>query len=183
MLGKTSLATVGLIVGGIISVIGTAAYFTDHPTLNLAGFFYGIPLLLGGLALKAAELEPVTFTQPTTEEILTLREKQATPIQNQLRKDVTRYRYGQKVHLEESLNLLGLSPTDEETPILKGLREIDINDNYALVLEFSSPSIPLDTWLQKQDKLSSFFGPNIKAEVNQPTEGKIDLVLITTPEV
>ncbi|GGA19649.1 DUF2854 domain-containing protein [Okeania sp. KiyG1] len=183
MLGKTSLATVGLIVGGIISVIGTVAYFTDHPTLNLAGFFYGIPLLLGGLALKAAELEPVNFTQPTTEEILTLREKQATPIQNQLRKDVTRYRYGQKVHLEESLNLLGLSPTDEETPILKGLREIDINDNYALVLEFSSPSIPLDTWLQKQDKLSSFFGPNIKAEVNQPTEGKIDLALITTPEV
>ncbi len=61
MLRQTSLATVGLIVGGIISVIGTAAYFTNNPTLNLAGFFYGIPLLLGGLALKAAELRTSTF--------------------------------------------------------------------------------------------------------------------------
>ncbi len=183
MLRQISLATVGLVLGGIISVIGTAAYFTNHPTLNLAGFFYGIPLLLGGLALKAAELEPVPFTQPTTEKIITLREKQATPIQNQLRQDVTRYRYGQKVHLEESLRLLGLSPTDEETPVLKGLREIDINDAYALVLEFNSSLITLDTWQHKQDKLSSFFGPNLKAEVSQPKEGKIDVALITTPEV
>ena len=44
MLRQISLATVGLVLGGIISVIGTAAYFTNNPTLNLAGFFYGIPL-------------------------------------------------------------------------------------------------------------------------------------------
>ncbi|MEM1172011.1 MAG: DUF2854 domain-containing protein [Cyanobacteria bacterium P01_H01_bin.35] len=183
MLRQISLATVGLVLGGIISVIGTAAYFTNNPTLNLAGFFYGIPLLLGGLALKAAELEPVPFTQSTTEEIITLREKQATPTQNQVRQDVTRYRYGQKVHLEESLARLGLSPTDEERPILKGLREIAINGYYALVLEFDSSLITLDTWQAKQDKLSSFFGPNLQAEVSQPTEGKINVALITTPEV
>ena len=183
MLRQISLATVGLVLGGIISVIGTAAYFANNPTLNLAGFFYGIPLLLGGLALKAAELEPVPFTQPTTEEILTLREKQATPTQNQLRQDVTRYRYGQKVHLEESLERLGLSPTDEERPVLKGLREVAINGAYALVLEFDSSLIALDAWQQKQDKLSAFFGPNLQAEVSQPTEGKIDVALITTPEI
>lgn len=183
MLRKISLATVGLVLGGIISVIGTAAYFNNNPTLNLAGFFYGIPLLLGGLALKAAELEPVPFTQPTTEEIITLREKQATPTQNQLRQDVTRYRYGQKVHLEESLARLGLSPTNEERPILKGIREIAINGSYVLVLEFDSSLISLDTWQAKQDKLSSFFGPNLQAEVSQPAEGKIDVALITTPEV
>ncbi|MGB3514295.1 MAG: DUF2854 domain-containing protein [Microcoleaceae cyanobacterium] len=182
MLRKISLATVGLILGGIISVIGTAAYFTNNPTLNLAGFFYGIPLLLGGLALKAAELEPVAFTQPTTQEIVALREQQATPTQNQLRKDVTRYRYGQKVHLEESLARLGFSPIDEQRPIMRGLREIAINGAYTLVLEFDSRSIPLDTWKQKQDKMSSFFGPGLKAEVSQPSEGKIDLALITTPE-
>ena len=45
MLRQISLATVGLVLGGIISVIGTVAYFTNNPTLNLAGFFYGIPLL------------------------------------------------------------------------------------------------------------------------------------------
>ena len=81
MLRKISLATLGLVLGGIIFVIGTTAYFTNNPTLNLAGFFYGIPLLLGGLALKAAELEPLSFSQPTTEEIIALREKQATSTQ------------------------------------------------------------------------------------------------------
>ncbi|MDJ0555371.1 MAG: DUF2854 domain-containing protein [Microcoleaceae cyanobacterium MO_207.B10] len=182
MLGKTSLATVGLILGGIIFIIGTGAYFTDNPTLNLAGFFYGIPLLLGGLALKAAELEPVPFTQPTTEEILALREQQATQTQNQLRQDVTRYRYGQKVHLEESLARLGFTPTDELRPIMQGIREIAVDGAYTLVLEFDSPSISLDTWEQKQDKMSSFFGPGLKAEVSQPSPGKIDLALITTPE-
>lgn len=182
MLRQTSLATVGLIVGAIISALGTAAYFTNNPTLNLAGFFYGIPLLLGGLALKAAELEPVPFSQPTSKEILTLREQQATPTQSQLRKDVTRYRYGQKVHLEDSLPRLGLSPTNEERPLLRGLREIAVNGAYTLVLEFDSPLIPLCTWQQKQEKISSFFGPGLRAEVNQPSEGKIDLALITIPE-
>lgn len=183
MLRQISLATVGLVLGGIISVIGTVAYFTNNPTLNLAGFFYGIPLLLGGLALKAAELKPVPFTQLTTEEILTLREKQATPTQNQLRQDVTRYRYGQKVHLEESLTRLGLGPTNEQRPILQGLKEIAINGAYGLVLEFDSSLIALDTWREKEDKLSTFFGPNLQAEVSQPREGKIDLTLMTIPEV
>jgi len=182
MLRQISLATVGLVLGGIISIIGTAAYFTNNATLNLAGFFYGIPLFLGGLALKAAELKPVPFTQITTTEILTLREKQATSTQNQLRQDVTRYRYGQKAHLEESLERLGLSPTSEEMPILQGLREIAINGAYALVLEFDSSLIALEIWREKQDKLSVFFGPNLQAKVSQPTEGKIDLALITTPE-
>jgi Protein of unknown function (DUF2854). len=62
MLRQISLANLALVVGGIIAAVGFGAYFTDQPTLNLAGFFYGIPLLLGGLALKAAELEPVVFT-------------------------------------------------------------------------------------------------------------------------
>ncbi len=93
---------------------------------------------------------------------------------------MTRYRYGQKVHLEESLKRLGLSPTDEERPVLQGLREIAINGAYTLVLEFYSPCISRETWQQKQDKLSSFFGP-IQAEVSQPQEGKrIDVALITT---
>ena len=54
MLRKLSLARVGLTVGGILTIIGFVAYAVDNPTLNLAGFFYGVPILLGGLALKAA---------------------------------------------------------------------------------------------------------------------------------
>ena len=59
MLRKIPLAAVGLTVGGILTVVGFYAYAVGMNTLNLAGFFYGIPLLLGGLALKASELKPV----------------------------------------------------------------------------------------------------------------------------
>ena len=66
MLGKISLGTLGLTIGGILTIIGFVAYADNNATLNLVGFFYGIPLLLGGLALKANELKPVPFTQTTS---------------------------------------------------------------------------------------------------------------------
>ncbi len=120
MLRKISLANLALVVGGIIAAVGFGAYFTDRPTLNLAGFFYGIPLLLGGLALKAAELEPVEFTEPTSAEVLLLRESQATDTQNQVRKDVTRFRYGQPAHLDDALERLGLPRQTRNGPSCKG---------------------------------------------------------------
>jgi hypothetical protein len=51
-----------------------------------------------------------------------------------LRKDVTRYRYGQEAHLDESLERLGLSPTDEERPILTSLLKQDWEGKYVLTL-------------------------------------------------
>ncbi|MEB3828043.1 DUF2854 domain-containing protein [Phormidium sp. CCY1219] len=179
MLRQTSLGTLGLAVGGIITVVGFYAYFNDYATLNLAGFFYGIPLLLGGLALKAAELKPLPFSQPTPPEILDLREQLATPIQNQIRKDVTRYRYGQEAHLDDTLARLGLSPSDEARPLLEGIREMKIDDAYALILEFDSPKIPLSTWQEKQEKMTKFFGPGIRVEVNQPAENRVEVALIS----
>lgn len=181
MLRQISLALIGLVVGSILTIVGFWAYFTDHPTLNLAGFFYGVPLLLGGLALKASELRPVPFTQPTTAEVEALRSQQATPTQTQLRKDVTRYRYGQEAHLDDTLARFGLSPTDEERPVLQGLREIVVDGAYTLVLEFYSPLISLETWQEKQEKIATFFGPGLKAQVSQPAENRIDLALIATP--
>lgn len=182
MLRQTSLGTFGLIVGGFLTVVGFTAYFAGNPTLNLVGFFYGIPLLLGGLALKAAELKPVPVSQPTTPEVLALRLSQATATQNQIRQDVTRYRYGQEAHLDTSLSHLGLSPTDEERPIITGLRETEIDGAYALILEFDSPLIPLETWQQKQQKMESFFAPGVQVKVTQPAEGEIELALIATPK-
>ncbi len=178
MLRQTSLAQVGLILGGLLTVVGFVAYFKDYATLNLAGFFYGIPLLLGGLALKAAELEPVPYSQPTSPEVLALREKQATDTQNQVRKDVTRYRYGQTAHLIDTLERLKLGSNDDEHPILQGIREISVDGVYGLVLEFDSPFVSLAAWQEKQDKLTKFFGPNIVAEITQPEEERIDLALI-----
>lgn len=181
MLRQIPLGTLGLVVGSILSTVGFVAYFSENATLNLIGFFYGIPLLLGGLALKAAELKPVPYSQPTSEEILALRGKQATATQNQIRKDVTRYRYGQKAHLESSLEYLGLNPFDEERPVLQGIREENQGGAYALVLEFDSPLIPLDTWQQKHDKIERFFGPGLRVEIKQPETDRVDVALIATP--
>lgn len=178
MLRKISLAALALVVGGILAAVGFYAYFTDKPTLNLAGFFYGIPLLLGGLALKAAELEPVEFTEPTSAEVLALREQQATDTQNQVRKDVTRFRYGQPAHLDDALERLGLAPTDEERPLLQGLREVDADGAYGLILEFYSPLMPIELWEEKQEKITTFFGPGLHAKVSQIAENKVELALI-----
>ena len=182
MLRQTSLALLLLVVGAVLTVVGTAAYVFNNATLNLIGFFYGIPVLLGGLALKAAELTPVPMTQPTSPDVIQLRDRQATTTQNQIRKDVTRFRYGQRAHLDSSLEALKLSPTDEERPVLEGLRETSTDGAYTLVLEFNSPFISLETWQQKQEKLTKFFGPGIRVTVDQPAEKRINVALITTPQ-
>ncbi|GAB4197921.1 MAG: DUF2854 domain-containing protein [Coleofasciculaceae cyanobacterium] len=181
MLRQTSLGTLGLSIGGILTLVGFVAYAADNATLNLVGFFYGIPILLGGLALKASELKPVPLSQATPPAILKLRELQATTTQNQIRKDVTRYRYGQKAHLDSSLESLGLSPSDEERPEIVGLRETEVDGAYTLVLEFESPLIPLETWQEKREKLEKFFGPDIRVNLTQPEESRVDVALIATP--
>lgn len=182
MLRQTSLGKLGLVLGGLLTVVGFVAYFADNATLNLAGFFYGIPLLLGGLALTAAELKPVPMTQPTSPEVLALREQQATDTQNQVRKDVTRYRYGQSQHLIDALERLKLGDLDQEHPELQGLREEAVDGAYALILEFDSPFVPLDVWQEKQDKIARFFGPDIRVTLTQPQEKSVDLALIVTPK-
>ncbi|WP_026732940.1 DUF2854 domain-containing protein [Fischerella sp. PCC 9605] len=180
MFRQVSLGMLGLTIGGILTIIGIAAYANDNATLNLIGFFYGIPLVLGGLALKANELKPVPFSKATTPQVLALREQQATTTQNKIRKDITRYSYGQNAHFERALSYLSLSSSDDELPVLTGLREEEINGNYALILEFDSPLIPIDVWQQKQEKMTHYFGPGVKVEVTQPGENKIELALITT---
>ncbi|MCC5615114.1 DUF2854 domain-containing protein [Nostoc sp. CHAB 5836] len=182
MLRKISLGTLGLTIGGILTIIGFVAYADNNATLNLVGFFYGIPLLLGGLALKANELKPVPFTQTTSPSALRLRQQQATDTQNKIRKDITRYCYGQDAHLDSTLSFLGLSPTDQERPIVKGLREIEVNGNYALILEFDSPLIPIDVWQKKQEKMTNYFGPGLEIQIIQPSENTIELALINTPK-
>ena len=180
MFGKISLGSVGLVVGGILSVIGFVAYGTGNATLNLAGMFYGIPILLGGLALKAAEIKPLPYRVEVSDDIIALREAQATDTQQQIRKDITRYRYGQDCHLDDSLERLGLSPTDEERPQLHHLREESHDGQYSLILEFYSPLFSLEAWEDRQEKIERFFGPNITATIAQPEENEIELALIRT---
>ncbi|MTJ53613.1 DUF2854 domain-containing protein [Anabaena sp. UHCC 0253] len=178
MIGGISLGTLGLTIGSILTIIGFIAYFADNATLNLVGFFYGFPLLLGGLALKANELKPIPFSQATTPSILELRKQQATVTQNKIRKDITRYCYGQKSHLDVALAYLGLSPTDEERPVVTSLQETEVNGAYTLILEFYSPLITLDTWQQKQEKMTRYFGPDVEVSIKQPSEDCIELALM-----
>ena len=165
MFRQIPLSLVLINVGGLLALIGFFAYAIDDATFNLIGFFYGIPLFLGGLALKSAELEPVPFEQLTPANLVKLREAQATPTLNQIRKDVTRFRYGQEAHLDVALEKLGLAPTDEDRPILKTLQETEIGGAYALILKFYSPFMSFDVWQEKREKITKFFGPGIDAKI------------------
>ncbi|EDX86685.1 hypothetical protein S7335_4391 [Synechococcus sp. PCC 7335] len=174
---KIPLGTVLLVVGAVLTLVGFVAYAQENATLNLVGFFYGVPILLGGLALRAAELEPVPYTQPTSEAVIALRNEQATQTQNQVRKDVTRYRYGQEAHLDETLERLGLSPNDTQRPVLSGLHEEQREGAYTLVLEFDSPFVSIEKWQEKQPKIENFFGPGITAEITQQQKEKVALAM------
>lgn len=181
MIYRFSLATLGLTLGGIMTIAGIIAYVTDYVTINLIGFSYGIPILLGGLAFKITELKPAPVTKPTTPEVEALRSTQATEIQKQVFRDVTRYWYGQDAHLDAALKKLGLGPSLQEEPQLKGVHEDSIDGYYSVVLDFDSPHIPLETWQQKQAKMETFFGPGIRVTIASPQESMVQVSLIAQP--
>jgi Protein of unknown function (DUF2854) len=179
MLRLIPLSLVLINLGGLLALIGFFAYAIQDATFNLIGFFYGIPLLLGGLALKSAELEPVPFDRLTPANLIKLRDQQATPTLNQIRKDVTRFRYGQEAHLDVALEKLGLAPSDDDRPILKSLQESEIGGAYALTLNFYSPFMSLAVWQEKQEKITKFFGPGIHAKIEPDDDNEeINVTLI-----
>jgi Protein of unknown function (DUF2854) len=181
MFGQLSLASLALQIGLVITIVGFVAYFADYATLNLAGFFYGIPAVLLGLALKSTELKPVPFAQPTSPEVLALRQQQATVTQTKILKDITRYSYGQDAHFADALTYLGLSPKlAEARPLLERLREESIDGAYAIVLQFESSGVAFQAWKEKLEKMEKYFGPNVRVELSQPEEDYVDLALICT---
>jgi hypothetical protein len=183
MLRKLPLAILGQSLGGLMTAVGVYAYATNQPTLNLACFFYGIPLLLGGLALKAAELKPVPIKVEPTSEVLALRPDQATKTQLQIFNDVTRYRYGQEAHLDAVLGALGMSPTTDHRPVMSGIWETLTDGFYTLVMEFESPLIDLETWKGKEGKMTRFFGPDVKVKVSPSSnkENSVEVAIVTSP--
>lgn len=151
--------------GTSLTVFGLVAYAMDHPILNLLGLFSGIPVLLGGLALKSSELPPVPWLHPPDGRSKTLRQTVATDVQRRLVRDVRRWRYGQKAHLESSLEALKLSHGDKP-PQLTGLREDDVQGRYQLTMRFQLVSDEESrAWLDKTDRLARFFGPGLEAAV------------------
>ncbi|WP_236619750.1 DUF2854 domain-containing protein [Candidatus Synechococcus spongiarum] len=171
-----SLITVS---GASLAVFGLVAYGADHPVLNLVGLFSGIPVLLGGLALKSSELPPVPWLHPPDVRSKERRQTVATDVQQRLVKDVRRWRYGQKAHLESSLEALKLWREDKP-PQLIGLREDDVQGRYQLTMRFQLGSDEdSETWLDRRDRLARFFGPGLEAAVVVTDPRRVDVQLLS----
>jgi hypothetical protein len=167
------------IAGATLTVIGSIAYVTDSPNISLAGVFYGVPLLLGGLALKSSELPPARRLTSREE----YRELRLQPTSEPLRKllaDVTRWRYGQKAHLESSLQVLNLWD-DDDPPQLEAIEEVDQDGGYGLRLHFSCHGVPCARWREKQDRLGRFFGPHLRAQLEESAPDRLVLSLLPAP--
>jgi hypothetical protein len=173
LLSPGSLVTVA---GAVLTVIGSIAYATDSPNISLAGVFYGVPILLGGLALKSSELPPAERLTPHSR----LRDLRQRPENEPLRKllgDVTRWRYGQKAHLESSLEALKL--WDEEAPPqLVAVEELEHGGGYGLRLTIDCHGVPLERWQDRRERLGRFFGPGLTAELQPSGPGRLHLSLL-----
>jgi hypothetical protein len=164
------------IAGAVLTVIGSIAYVTDSPTLSLAGVFYGVPVLLGGLALKSSELPPAELVPPSPE-AEALREAEASQPLRKLVKDVNRWRYGQKAHLESSLEALKLWD-DDAPPQLVAIEELEHAGRYGLRLQFETHGVDFQRWQDRQERLGRFFGPDLRAELSQAGAGRLSLSLL-----
>jgi hypothetical protein len=173
LLSPGSLVT---IAGAVLTVIGSIAYATDSPNLSLAGVFYGVPVLLGGLALKSSELPPAERITPAAA-LKDLRQQPASEPLRKLLADVTRWRYGQKAHLESSLEALKLWDADDP-PQLLSVEELDQQGGYGLRLVFACQGVPFGRWQERQERLGRFFGPGLRAELDQPSPGRLALTIL-----
>ncbi|MEB3348452.1 MAG: DUF2854 domain-containing protein [Cyanobacteriota bacterium] len=167
-----SLVTVA---GAVLTVVGSVAYLHDNANLSLPTIFYGIPILLGGLALKSAELPPAQRLTPPAQ-VRQLREQPESEPLKRLLNDVTRWRYGQKAHLESSLEALKLW-NETDPPQLEQVEERADPRGYSLTLTFATAGVPTERWLERQERLGRFFGPGLEAEVAAIAEGRLQLTL------
>ena len=162
------------IAGGALSLIGITAFFTEAVNLSVPTFFYGVPILLIGLALKTTEVAPVILVN----EEFFQKDKFNRPKEiTNLVKDVTKWRYGIQAHLESSLEVLKLW-NEENPPRLIELEEITKDNRNGLRMRFEINSVPVDEWIKKKDRLNRFFAKGLESEfVIEDNKKEIDLIL------
>ena len=148
------------ITGGVLAFVGMTAYFTDSVNLSVPTFFYGVPILLIGLGLKTAEIGPVMLINRDKFKLDEF--KRPKEITN-LVADVTRWRYGQKAHLESSLEALKLWDEDNPPQLIE-LEEVHKSEKNGLRMRFITNSVPFDQWLEKQERLNRFFAKGLESE-------------------
>ncbi|CAI5513977.1 unnamed protein product [Closterium sp. Naga37s-1] len=182
---QTSFGTIGLTVGLLLLSYGFGAYFQFLPGSESSALMltYGFPTALIGFALKYAELKPVPCTSYA--DAVALRETQATPILQQVRSDVTRFRYGDEQHLEEALkrifryNLSG-GIQRRNAPTLTSISEQVYNGRYSLVLIFEAPALSKADFTERQAKFTSFFGPGVQALIEEVGPKTFAVRLVST---
>jgi hypothetical protein len=178
LLSPGSLVT---LAGAALTVVGSVAYLGDNANLSLPTIFYGIPILLGGLALKSSELPPPGRVTPPAA-LRTLRERPESEGLRKLLADVSRWRYGQKAHLESSLEALKLWDEDNP-PQLVSVEERNEANRYGLLLRFDCQGVAYQRWQAMEDRLGRFFGPGLRCSVSQPAPGQVDVLLSAAGEV
>ena len=164
------------LAGTALTMVGTLAYLRDDANLSLPTIFYGLPILIAGLALKSSELAPAARVTPP-EQLKSLRDQPSSEPLRRLLADVSRWRYGQKAHLESSLEALKLW-NDDDPPQLLSVEELSLPEGYGLRLEFELHGVPADRWFQRQERLGRFFGAGLRAELDQPKAGRLNLKLL-----
>ncbi|MEX1322772.1 MAG: DUF2854 domain-containing protein [Synechococcaceae cyanobacterium] len=177
LLSPGSLVT---IAGAALSVIGWVGYASGNPNLSLPTIFYGIPILLGGLALKSSELPPAERLTPPAR-FQELRERPESEPLRKLLADVLRWRYGQKAHLESSLEVLKLWDEDNP-PELLSVEELDHDGGYGLRLRFASGAVPFERWQERRERLGRFFGAGLRAELEPLQSGGLQLTLLPSSD-
>ncbi|CAI0547662.1 unnamed protein product [Linum tenue] len=182
---QISFGVIGLSIGVSLLSYGFGAYFNILPGSEWSALMltYGFPLAIIGMALKYAELKPVPCLSYS--DAVALRETCATPILKQVRNDVIRYRYGDEQHLEEALKRIfqygqGGGIPRRSAPVLQKIREEVTDDGkYCLVLEFEAKALTLSDFEKRQAKFTSFFGPDITAEVGKGEGDVFEVRLIS----
>lgn len=164
-----SLGNVVLLAGVVVTVLSFAEYLTNSGdsgiSLSGLGFVYGIPIFLGGAALKYAEIEPVpAFSTPAGERIF---EEKATETISKIKQDVTRHRYGDEAHLDTTVKKLGLVIPGKAYPQLRELREEEVDGELAFTMVWQSLDTPYKMWADERriKKYETYFGPGVTAEV------------------
>ncbi|KAL1526777.1 hypothetical protein AB1Y20_015473 [Prymnesium parvum] len=171
--------------GAVLFVYCLGSYLLNNGQVDFVstlGFVYAIPALVGGLALKYAELPPVPLETSAAAEAA--REAKATTIQAKILSDATRFTYGD-AHMEDPLKALKLSPRGMGPPTLVSLaEEVASTGGYALKMRFFAPNTPYRVWKDRAPRYARFFGPGVRAELKLVSVEKklVELSLITIAE-
>ncbi len=169
-----SPASIVSITGAFLAVTGLISFFQDATNLSVPTFFYGVPILLIGLAMKNSELDPAE-NLISNSELKKLKSKGPKELVN-LVGDVTRFRYGQRAHLETSLQALDLWD-EKKPPQLREIKLIEKEEKFGVRMKFDLCGVPVEKWEDKKDRLGRFFANDLVANISSKDTGEMILEL------